>query len=164
MSLDLQSRIQIVVLMARLDSATAVRRQLQRENMSDIPSENAIRSLYAKFLKTGSVHDRARSGRPPSATAEKRDQIGEVLSTMSVTSVRAISQEVNMSKSVVRRTMRQMGYKPFKMHLTQQLFDEDKDLRVEMAESLLPILDNRDNDGVIFFSDEANFHVSGVVH
>ncbi|CAF4639952.1 unnamed protein product [Didymodactylos carnosus] len=50
------------------------------------------------------------------------------------------------------------------MHLTQQIYDEDKDLRVEMAEILLPILDKQDYDGLIFFSDEAAFHVSEVVH
>ncbi|CAF1341121.1 unnamed protein product [Didymodactylos carnosus] len=70
-----------------------------------------------------------------------------------------------MSKSVVHRIMRQiLGYKPYKMHLTQQIYDEDKDLRVEMAEILLPILDTQDYDGVIFFSDKAAFHVSGAVH
>jgi transposase len=165
MSLDLQLRIQIVVLMAKLESATVVRRHLQREKVSDIPSENAIRSLYAKFLETGSVHDRERSGRPPSATTEKQDEIVEALTNKPVNSIRAVSQEVNMSKSVVQRTMRQvLGYKPYKMHLTQQIYDEDQDLRVEMAEILLPILDNRDHDGMIFFSDEANFHVSGVVN
>lgn len=46
----------------------------------------------------------------------------------------------------------------------QELYDEDKDLRVEMAEKLIPILENKENDGLIFFSDEANFHVSGVVN
>jgi transposase len=93
------------------------------------------RSDYEKFRETGSVHDRTRSGRPPSATIEKTDKISEVLTTTPINSIRAISQEVDMSKSVVHRTMRQiLSYKPYKMHLTQQLYDEDKDLRVEMAE------------------------------
>ena len=50
------------------------------------------------------------------------------------------------------------------MQLTQQLYDEDKDLRVEMAELLLPIVTDRNNDDLIFFSDEATFHLSGVVN
>jgi hypothetical protein len=57
-----------------------------------------------------------------------------------------------------------LGFKPYKMHLTQQLYDEDKDLRVEMAELLLPILNDSSNDGLIFFSDEATFHISGIVN
>lgn len=67
-------------------------------------------------------------------------------------SVRRVSQEVNLSKTVVHRTVRDvLGYKPYQMHLTQQLYDEDKDLRVVMAETLLTILDNENNDGFIFF-------------
>ena len=50
------------------------------------------------------------------------------------------------------------------MQLTQQLYDEDKDLRVEMAELLLPIVTDRNNDDLIFFSDEATFHLFGVVN
>ncbi|CAF1151432.1 unnamed protein product [Didymodactylos carnosus] len=135
-------RIQIVVLMAKLESTTAVRRHLQRENVSAIPSENTMRSLYAKFLETGSVH--GRSGRPPSATTEKQDQIAEVLTNKPMNSIRAVSQEMNMSKSVVHRKMRQiLGYKPYKIHLTQQIYDEDKDLRVEMVEILLPKFSNK---------------------
>ena len=70
-----------------------------------------------------------------------------------------------MSKSVVHHAMRHvLHYKPFKMHPTRTLYDEDKDMRVEMAELLLPILNDVSNDGLIFFSDEAVFHVSGLVH
>jgi hypothetical protein len=57
-----------------------------------------------------------------------------------------------------------LNYKPYKMHLTQQLYDEDMDLRVEMAELLLPILNEPNNEGLIFFSDEATFHISGIVN
>ncbi|CAF4921098.1 unnamed protein product [Rotaria sp. Silwood1] len=80
-------------------------------------------------------------------------------------SVRRVCQEVNLSKSTVHRAMRNvLGYKPYKMHLRQQLEDEDKDAHVVMAEILLPILDDENYDGLIFFSDEATFHVSDMVH
>ena len=57
-----------------------------------------------------------------------------------------------------------LKYKPYKMHLTQEMYDEDKDLRVEMAELLIPIIDDQQNDGLIFSSDEAIFHLSGIVN
>ncbi len=44
-----------------------------------------------------------------------------------------------------------------KMHLTQQLYDEDKDLHVEMAEMLLPIVTDSNNDGLIFFWTKQHF-------
>ncbi|CAF4075045.1 unnamed protein product [Rotaria sp. Silwood2] len=152
-------------MMARLESPSSVRRHFQRENMSDIPSEKTIKAIYDKFIETGSVHDRERSGRPSLMTTEKLDEIEEVLSDNAMVSVRRVSQEVNLSKSTVHLAMRNvLGYKPYKMHLTQQLDDEDKDVRVVMAEALLPILDDENNDGLIFFSDEATFHISGTVH
>jgi hypothetical protein len=84
------------------------------------------------------VLDRKRSGRPSLITEEKLDEIEEVLSASSMISVHCVSQEVNLSKTVVHRAMRDvLGYKSYKMHLTQQLYDEDKDLRVVMAEILL---------------------------
>jgi hypothetical protein len=35
--------------------------------------------------------------------------------------------------------------------LTQQLYDEDKDFRVEMAELLLPIFNDSNHDSLFFF-------------
>ena len=142
MSIDLQLRIEIVLMMARLESPSSVRRHFQRQNMSDIPSEKTIKAIYDKFIETGSVHDRERSGRPSVATPEKLDAIEKVLSNNAMISVRRVSQEVNVPRSTVHRTMRNvLGYNPYTMHLTQQLDDEDKDVRVVMAEILLPILD-----------------------
>ena len=50
-----------------------------------------------------------------------------------------------------------IGYKPYMMHCTQQLYDEDMDLRVEMAKRLIPILENQADNGIIFFSDKSCF-------
>ena len=54
------------------------------------------------------------------------------LQQTSMNNVRIVSRKVDMSKSAVHRVMRDvLGYKPYKVQLTQQLYDEDKDLRVE---------------------------------
>ena len=82
-----------------------------------------------------------------------------------INSVRRASQEVNLSKSVVYRTMRKiLKYRPSKIHLTQKSYDEDQKLHVEMRERLIPILEDENNDGSTFFSDKANFHVLGMVN
>ena len=57
-----------------------------------------------------------------------------------------------------------IGYKPYMMHSVQQLYKEDIDLRVEMSEHLIPILEGQRNDGNIFFSDESNFYIFEVVN
>ena len=41
---------------------------------------------------------------------------------------------------------------------------EDMDLRVEMCERLIPILEDEQNNGNIFFSDESTFYLSGFVN
>ena len=44
-----------------------------------------------------------------------------------------------------------IGYEPLMMHRVQQFYDEDMDLRVEMSEHLILILENQRNDSNIFF-------------
>lgn len=87
-----------------------------------------------------------------------------MLSNNAAISVRRVSQEVDMPKTTVHRAMCDvLGYKLYKIHWTQQLDYEDKEVRVVMAKILLPILDAHNDDGLIFFSDVATFHVSGMV-
>ena len=50
------------------------------------------------------------------------------------------------------------------MHSTQKLYDEDMDLRVKMAEHLIPILEDPENDGNVFFPDASTFYISGLVN
>ena len=53
--LSTEERIEIVILMAKLETIAAVRRALQRRGVK-VPSENAIRDTFKKFKETGSVH------------------------------------------------------------------------------------------------------------
>ncbi len=94
MPMNRELRIKLVLLMAKLEYPILVKRHLQRENYPYIPSENAIRSNFDKFIETGSVDDRERSGRPLIATDEKVEEIAEVLANAPVNSVRNVSREV----------------------------------------------------------------------
>ena len=51
-----------------------------------------------------------------------------------------------------------------KLQIHQQLEEDDFDRRVEMAQVLLPVLQLPANKKRTFFSDEAVFHVHGLVH
>ena len=53
--------------MAKCESITAVKRQLTKEGFQHKPTDQTIRLLYKKFLETGSVEDKVRSGRPNSS-------------------------------------------------------------------------------------------------
>ena len=54
--LSTKERIEILILMAKLESTAAVRRALQRRGVK-LPSENTIRDTFKKFKETGSVHN-----------------------------------------------------------------------------------------------------------
>lgn len=151
--------------MAKYESPVMVIRELQRRGTTRIPERHTITSIYQKFLETGSVEDLSRSGKPSTITENKVEEVEEILENEPVNSVRSLARQATISPYQARRIMREfLGYKPYMMRSVQQLFDEDMDLRVEMAEQLIPILeDQRINDN-IFFSDESTFYISGVVN
>ena len=59
----IQERVRIVILMAKYESVTAVKRQLTKEGFQHKPTDLTICLLYKKFLETGFVEDKVRSGR-----------------------------------------------------------------------------------------------------
>ena len=70
----IQERVRIVILMAKYESVTAVKRQLTKEGFQHKPTDQTIRLLYKKFLETGSVEDKMRSGRPNSSVNPENAQ------------------------------------------------------------------------------------------
>ena len=70
----IQERVTIVILTAKYESVTAVKRQLTKEGFQHKPTDQTIRLLYKKFLETGSVEDKVRSGRPNSSVNPENAQ------------------------------------------------------------------------------------------
>ena len=125
-----------------------------------------ITSIYRKSLQTVPVEDRIYSGRPSTVADNIINEVEDALNREPQTSVRKIDRAVNISKDRAHHnTHNTIGFKPYMMHCTQQLYDEDMNLRVEMSERLIPILADQANKGnVVFFSDESSFYVSGMVN
>ena len=85
---------------------------------------------------------RALTGRSPTITEDKVQEIQQILDNEPVNSVRSVAREANVSRCQAHQIMRDLiGYKPYKMYSAQQLYGEDMDLRVEMSEHLIPILE-----------------------
>ena len=61
--LSLEIKIRIVILKAKFESVSLVRRELQKE-FRDIPTDKTIRKIYEKFCVTGSVDELPHDGRP----------------------------------------------------------------------------------------------------
>lgn len=165
MSVSTNIRIQIVLLMAKFDSPTVVRRKLQVDFGTQTPSEYCIKDTFQRFCETGSVEDRPRSGRPTVITEEKIEEVRDFCENTPGSSVRSVAQECSISPTTSYRIMREhLSLKPYKAQFVQQLYEEDFQDRVEMCQTLIQLLTNNNNRGNIFFSDEAAFHLSGLVN
>jgi len=163
--LGLDVKIRIVILMAKLESATAVRRALQQEKFTDIPVNSTITRIYEKFCETGSVEDIFHSGRPKKYDDNHAMKVEEILNEKPKSTLTEISSLTNISRSSVFRLIHsELNLKSYKIQIHQKLFEEDYDRRVQTAEELIPLLEDITLENHIFFSDEATFHVSGYVH
>ncbi|XP_018358516.1 PREDICTED: uncharacterized protein LOC108758200 [Trachymyrmex cornetzi] len=129
-------------------------------------SKSIVERTVARFQRTGSIKDESRSGRPKSATND--DKAIDVLQTVSdnpSTSVSRAAQENGISATSVRRILRRHHYHPYKMHLVQQLSEDDYDRRVEFCDKMMiKFDDNNQFFNWICFSDEATFELSGSVN
>ena len=77
----------------------------------------------------------------------------------------SISTSTGLSKATVwRRVRTELYLRSYKIQIHQQLYEDDFDRRVEMAQLLLPKLRDPALKNLIFFSDEATFHTSGLVN
>ena len=161
--LSTEERVEIVILMAKLESTAAVRRALQRG--VKVPSENTIRDTFKKFKETGSVHNRPKSGRPV-LSDEKVKEISNFFVNVPQTSLRFLAKEIGCSFKNVHNIVRQ---KPnlfrYKIQMTQLLHDEDLGLRTAMCETLLEKIDADENfPDRLIFSDNCTFFLNGMVN
>jgi len=164
--LTLEAKIEIVILMAKFESATTVRRKLKNSNMEFItlPTINTINSIFLKFKKTGTVQNLYKSGRP-SLEEEKVDKILEVFENKPKSSIRNVAKEVGVSYGSIQKTIKGCGLYPYKIQLHQKLEDEDYAHRMMMCEDILIKIQNdiRFLDTIIF-SDESTFNLNGSVN
>ncbi|EFN73459.1 hypothetical protein EAG_14193, partial [Camponotus floridanus] len=85
-------------------------------------TKSTVQRTVTRFEQTGSVKDRPRAGRPK--TASNDDKNIEVLQSFVEnphTSIRKTSQQCDISKSTIQRTLKKYNYHPFKIRLVQEL-------------------------------------------
>lgn len=152
--------------MAKHDSPTIVLRELQKERWSStkIPSRKTISDIYNKFLKTGSVIDRSKSGRP-SMNDSQISEITDYFDENSSSSIRRASQDLSISCGKIQSVLKDMDYFPYKIKIHQKLEKEDLAHRKSMAEEF--IMKNLEDPSFIqriIFSDESTFRLDGIVN
>jgi len=163
--MDVKLKIRMVLLMAKFESPTKVLRLLKSEGFVDLPAVASISNVSQNFCEFGTVLDLPRPGRPKISEENSTCKILEVLDENDESTLTEISAQTNLSRSTVQRRIKcNIGKKSCKIEIHQELLEEDFDRRVELAEKLLPILNDHAYKDLIFFSDEAQFHLSGRLH
>ena len=149
------------------DNCEESRRLFAQKHNKEAPSQTTVSYWKKKMLETGSiVTDRPRSGRPVTATGdEHKEMVAQAIDDEPTTSTRRMSEELDISRTLVRRILKIEGYHPFKPVDSQVLTDGDDDRRLEFCQTMLakyredPALHRK-----LTFSDECVFHLSGHVN
>ena len=165
MSVPTSISIKIVLLIAKFESSTVVKRKLWTEFGKNTPGETTIRETFQRFCETGTVEDRERPGRPSEITEEKVDEVAEVIENEAQSSVRSVATACAIPRTTAHRIMTEhLSLKPYKVQFVQELYEEDMQDRLEMCKTLIPMLEDKQIQQNLFFSNEATFYLNGLVN
>ena len=128
------------------------------------PTCNNITSLIKKFEATGSVLNAKKAGRPKNARISV-DEIKEVILAGPRVSLRTHENELDIRRSTLQRIIRNgLRFKSYHLQVIHHLHNGDFRVRMEMCIELLRLWVLEDLKNNILFSDEAVFHVCGIVN
>ena len=167
--MNLQEKIDIVrcYFSSQENVRAAIRKFKTEKGLHRDPFDSrTVRRIVDRFLETGSVADRARSGRPSLSEARK-EEVGQAVEQLRAsnvfecTSSRAVSSQTGIPQSSVCRIMRKnLTLYPYKLSSMIDLSHESKARRVEFCEWLV----GSDSMSDILWSDEAYFSLNGEVN
>jgi len=129
-------------------------------------ANTTVKRTVDRFQRTGLIKDAPRSGRPKNANnVEKALDVLLTVTDNPHTSVSRAAQANDISATSVRRILKKHHYHPYKIHLVQELSEDDYDRRVEFCDTMMTRLaDNHQFFNWICFSDEATFELNGSVN
>lgn len=127
------------------------------------PTYDTVKNIIAKFIKTGSVKDLPKTGRPKTArTEENIKRVEMMLKNKPAISIPRVALSLNLSKTSVYRIANQdLNLFPYKIHLVHELQPGDPERRIMFANWFLSI---PGIEKIFYGSDEAYFHLNGAVN
>lgn len=157
-------RITILEYRLRGETYAEMQRLFERKYQKDAPTRLAIRKLVNKFRRTGSVADERRAGRPP-VSPQSVQRVREAIERSPKASTRRLSHELTLPKSTVWKVLHYtLKKKAYHIQVLHKLEEEDHAARAAMCHDLLEAVDEENLMNHVMFSDEATFHVCGVVN
>ena len=171
MELSEKERITLLMMRGWGDRQRSYRevRELFNEFFSDRTypiSKSTVARTIQRFEEIGVTKNRPVAGRPKISTDDKNQMtIAQAFVENPCSSIRAVSKEQGICRSSVHRVLKCMKFHPYKVHLVQELNDDDPDRRMEFCEKIMSRID-RDKNFLanIVFSDEAQFTIDGEIN
>ena len=163
-SLREDEKAKCVLLMHEFNSPTEVQRKFRSiYNTKEAPSRQSIRKWYKEFKEIGHMRG-AKTGRKPLQELTVQN-VKTFYEASPSSSIRQGARELNMPYSSVQKTIRRtLKFYPYKIKLVHEMKPEDGPASVQFAK--IRLHNSAQDNGYLqrlCFSDEATFHISGVV-
>lgn len=154
-------RIEILQLCAT-NSSRRVAEIFNNRHPNRIPrlSYTTVQKLQRKFVETGTVDDRSRTGRPLNPNIQAA--VLEAVEANPRLSLRRMALDTNHSTKTVANVLHRNGFHPYKAQMHQRIYDDDDESRMIFCEVLTnwinqdPLLAQR-----ILWTDESLFRLNG---
>ena len=164
-----EQRAKMVEFYLSTQSVTKTQRQYVRHfGTQKPPSRKMILYNVNKFRNRGTVHNLNSSGSGRQRGTRSAENVEEVRTSVlrsPIKSVRRRAQELGLPKSSLQRILRlDLHVFPYQVQVMQKLSENDKMRRVQMCEWFNGKMED-DPEWIknVWFSDEAHFHLDGIV-
>lgn len=140
----------------------AFRRHFDIPPRGRVPDRKSVLMWVDAFRGTGNVAKERKGPQKTVRTPDNTERVRASIERSPKRSARKHAVALGMSSRSLRRILHfELHFHPYKMSVVQQLSEQDYVNRQTSCEQLL---DTVPNDAVVFFSDEAHFHLSGCVN
>lgn len=169
MTFTIRERAKCAVWYDSMQSVVSVQRKFRTEfdkgRHDAIPSGDSIKRWHKSLMTNGTVlnahHHRTQTRRSDEDVAAVQEHFKENPHS----STRRASLTLDMSRTTVRRVLKDLNWYPYKVHVVQALSEEDFASRLDFAtEELRRISENPLRLSSLAFSDEAHFYLDGGVN
>ena len=128
-----------------------------------VPTGKTIHRWVSNFRQTSSALNRRRSGRPRTRTAQENvTAVADSIEQSPRRSIRKHAFALHMSATSVHRILhRSLHMHPYKIMVVQELSERDYETRTNLSRVILQFIPST---SVTICSDEAHFHLSGMVN
>jgi hypothetical protein len=163
--LSIEQRVRVAMWYDALQNGAEVQRKFQAFFASEAPSVRIIVHWYDVLLQTGSVLSKNRDRSKSVRSEENTVAVVGYFAADPRISTRRATNVLDISRTTIRRILKDFKFHPYKLQTVQFISDEDKQARLLFARQELDrIAADPSRLCFLVFSDEAHFHIDGGVN